>query len=331
MGREFIASRYPLPAEDHFQQVDENSWLIGGFFYTIGEAPSPAPKAYPLEDTSGYPRKGPKFPHGDMSLVLFSGVHEAVWSIGKATLKIKRYPSQHITREHANIEYVKSKGDVGFLTPDVLYHTESDFGYLIVLQESWGENLGEESWGKTLGEKWPKLSLDEKLHFADKVASAYKTMAEWTSDKICGGDGNQIASPPLYILDDDEPDHSHEKLHPLCKKIGMESSTFVFNDNWPSPLAVIVYGPDEPIRLRCWFNAGFVPKDCIRTELCCTNYWDLPPPCDISHEWRMLLQEHLRGEGFGVMLEYLKSRVRSNTDAKDSPRNTEASGTPSTE
>ncbi|KAK7418500.1 hypothetical protein QQZ08_011210 [Neonectria magnoliae] len=202
-------------------------------------------------------------------------------------------------REHANIEYVKSKGDVGFLTPDVLYHTESDFGYLIVLQESWGKNLAQE---------WPGLSRDEKLHYVDKVVSAYKTMAEWTSDKICGGDGNQIASPPLYIPmedNEDESDLSHEKLHPICKKMGMESSTFVFNENWPSPMAVIVNGPDEPIRLRCWFNAGFVPKDCIRTEICCTDYWDLPPSCDRPEEWRELLQERLRKEEFGVVLEYL--------------------------
>ncbi|KPM34147.1 hypothetical protein AK830_g12426 [Neonectria ditissima] len=320
MSEEHIRSLFPIVPDHYLKQVDKNNWLLGsdvlisrqnrtsrtnpywesdekGFFYTIGPAPSPLPRAYAMvEDISVRPRKGPDFPHDDMKLVLHSNYHQAVWKVGKAKIRLKRYASPNITREHATLEYVQSKEDLCFRTPEILYHGDFSFGYVIVIKEDWGTPLSE---------IWQTLGPGVQRQYVEKVANAYKQMAEWQCNRICGSDGNQSPIAPLSLNPEDnvdESDHSHKKLYAACLKMGMKPSTFIFSHYFPTVRAILVKSPEEDIMIRCWSEAAFVPKECIRTDICSSKFWS-HYTADSEYGWRSLLQESLKEKGFPLALE----------------------------
>lgn len=130
------------PVRESIQEIDDNSWLIGGrllltraqpsestWRYKIMNASAPLPKSRALSDTS------------DVKLIHDVGDVSAVFTIGDTALcKVRIIDLPHATREHTTLSWLHER-EWSFAIPKTLFHAEFDGRYYIVLDRVSGNTL----------------------------------------------------------------------------------------------------------------------------------------------------------------------------------------------
>ncbi|KAF7545369.1 hypothetical protein G7Z17_g9230 [Cylindrodendrum hubeiense] len=256
------------------QEIDDNSWLLDGKliisrqdtrssdcpcwetgegdFFTLSPAPSPEPKTRLV----AFGTIDPLF-----ELTSWNG-RVATWHIGNASMKIDtRLPSWY-SREHRMLEYIQSKGDLGFRTRPILYEAEID-GQFYLLRG----NLP----GTCLGHIWHTLQPDEKKYYVDQTANMVQKLAEFQSDTLCAPDGGMVREM-LFKPEYYHTPPTHDELVLVAEALKMDCSTFHLSLNDLSPGNIFVNGTDEPIGVHTWYLSAFLPKAWTRTKLCMSDY-----------------------------------------------------------
>ncbi|KAL6408268.1 uncharacterized protein AUP68_08123 [Ilyonectria robusta] len=187
------------------------------------------------------------------------GPESMIWDIGVARMRIMDLPLHHFGTGHRHLEYVQSKGDLGFLTPPILFKEEID-GRLYVLTG----NLP----GSYLGDVWHTLQPAAKDYYVEQTANMIQKLSELQSEELCAFDKSQVREHYMNtVLDVGVPSATNEELTRLAKTWDMDCSSFHFYVNNLSPWNIIVNGTDNPIGVAHWGMAGFYPKAWARTKL----------------------------------------------------------------
>ncbi|KAH7017194.1 hypothetical protein EDB80DRAFT_564489 [Ilyonectria destructans] len=286
------------------QEISETSWILGGKillsrtstptpgkpswssghgdFYTISEAPSPMP-----------PVRSPSYTDESLKLLCYAHEWKATWRVSEAYLLVQKPVSPLSAREHTTLEYIQSKGDLGFVTPRVHYHDEFDGRYYLILNDMPG---------KCMQKVWYTLGPDEKTYYIEQVVKMVKQLSEWQSDTMEGARGGPVLE---WFLNDPITGDSNIKPENLLRTaaaMNMDCLSFHFSHNDLKPCRITVNGIGKPIGVWNWSTAGFVPKDWIRTKFLRFRSMNLPSRSDEYNtevaEWRERIQERLGEEGF---------------------------------
>ncbi|AEO64257.1 uncharacterized protein THITE_2110209 [Thermothielavioides terrestris NRRL 8126] len=290
------------PVNQALQQVDESSWLFGdrilltrqatpaagcpswgdgnGLYYVVSEPPSPLPPSRPL------PAESP------IQKLYDAGGVSAVWRVGDAICKARKYPDPDMTWEHVTLDYLHNKcplGQLSFALPRVIHHVQSKDRYFIIQSRIPG---------KTLAEAWPFMDESTKEHYVTRIADICAELAAWTGDGVHGVDGRNLSDlylTPLRGVEDMSPGN----LLKNCVEIGMDCSTFVFYHCDLGPGNIIVNLKERSLGVVDWEMVGFVPREWIRTKVRVSSGLDLPGDDDeVRQEWRRRLQRRLAQNGF---------------------------------
>lgn len=153
----------------------------------------------------------------------------------------------------------QSKGDLGFLTPPILFKAKIE-GRLYVLTG----NLP----GSYLGDVWHTLPPAAKEYYVEQTASMVQKLSELQSEELCTFDKGQVREHYMNtVLDMGVRNATNEELTRLAKTWDMDCSAFHFYVNNLSPRNIILNGTDHPIGVAHWGVAGFYPKGWARTKL----------------------------------------------------------------
>lgn len=293
--------------KESIQQIDQDSWLVGnttvlrrtrtaenflwhdiqsGYYYTLNEV-NQSPPTYQLP------------PDSYITLVHESADVSAVWDLGNAYLKVKRFQDRgQATSENATLNWLSTK-DITFNIPKALYYKkEDDRSYLISSRVP----------GLTLEKAWTDLSEDEKEYYVTSVANVCKEMMDWTSNTISGVDGGQLPDPWLSPYCNPS-DYRPETLETNCKQLGLQitaDSIFVFFHNDLAPGNIIINPGQDKIGIIDWEMAGFVPWEWI-----CTKFWvcwgmDSNDTDHDPEDWRLRVARRLGQDGFPEFTEAWK-------------------------
>lgn len=266
-----------LISRQSVRSSDLPCWESGnGDFFTISQAPfttpqgpSPAPQPRPATfETHLIPARSQPCPQTPFTLIEHDPTG-MVWGIGEARMTIQHLPLPRFATEHPHLEYVQSKGDMGFLTPPILFKAEID-GRMYVLTG----NLP----GSYLGDVWHTLQPAAKDYYVEQTANMVQRLSEFQSEELCAFDKGQVNE--LYMnaeLDSGSRRATNEELTRLAKTWDMDCSTFHFCVNDLSPWNIVVNGTDNPIGVSHWGMAGFYPKAWARTKLSMLRYANLDP------------------------------------------------------
>jgi len=294
--------RLDYPVNQSLQQIDENSWLFGdqilltrqaspspgcpswrdgnGLYYVVSEPPSPLPPCRPLPAES------------HIKKLYDAGGVSAVWRIGDAICKARKYPDLNMTWEHVTLDHLHNKspfGKLSFAVPNVIYHVRSKDRYFIIQSRMPGE---------TLAEAWPSMDESTKEYYVSRIAGICKELAAWTGNGIHGVDGRNLSDlylTPLHGVEDMSP----QNLLSNCANLGMDCSIFVFYHCDLGPGNIIVDPGERSLAVVDWEMAGFVPLEWIRTKVRVSSGLDLHGDNDDSRqEWRSRLQRRLGQDGF---------------------------------
>ncbi|POR37709.1 Uncharacterized protein TPAR_02087 [Tolypocladium paradoxum] len=277
IGDKLLLSRQCSPSSDHPSWSDGN-----GLFYVLSEATDPPPESRPLSETS------------ELQKVYDIQTFSSVWRVGEAFIKVKKPLIPDATREHVTLDYVHSKGPVGFGIPDVYYHAEFNGRYYIVLSRLPGQ---------TLSEAWPNMDEPTKQDHVRRIANVCEELAAWKGDSISGVDGHQV-SDLFFTKLGWEKNCDPQHLVNNCKEMGMDCSSFVFYHCDLGPGNIIVNPTEGPIGIIDWEIAGFVPREWIRTKFCFCGGLDLPfKDMDARVDWRRRVTRQLGVMGFPEALD----------------------------
>ncbi|KAK0628273.1 kinase-like domain-containing protein [Bombardia bombarda] len=256
--------RESRPVNQSLQQIDENSWLFGD--------PLPA--------------------ESHIQKLYDAGGVSAVWRIGDAICKARKYPDPNMTLEHVTLDYLHNKcplGQLNFTIPNVIHHTRSEDRYFIIQSRLPGE---------TLAEAWPSMDEGMKEYYVSRVAGICRDLAAWTGGSVCGVDGRNLSDlylTPLHGIEDMSP----QNLLGNCAELGMDCSSFLFYHCDLGPGNIIVGPAERSLGIVDWEMAGFVPREWIRTKVCVSSGLDLPgDDDDLRQDWRRRLQRRLGQDGF---------------------------------
>ncbi|GKU04752.1 protein kinase protein [Fusarium langsethiae] len=98
------------------------------------------------------------------------------------------------------------------------------------------------------------------------IAEAYLQLSKWHNDRICGVDGGNVAHHWLAReAQGQDSSYNHEVIVKNFEDIGMYCSEFVFAHNHMMPLSFMVDEKQGLLGIFMWDEAGFVPKDWVRT------------------------------------------------------------------
>lgn len=290
------------PVNQSLQQIDENSWLFGdrillsrrasplpdcpswgdgnGSYYVVSEPPNPLPpcRALPAES--------------HIQKLYDAGGVSAVWRVGDAICKARKYPDPNMTLEHVTLDYLHNKcplGQLPFTIPDVIHHTRSEDRYFIIQSRLPGE---------TLAEAWHSMDESMKEYCVSRVAGICRDLAAWKGGNVSGVDGRNLSDlylTPLHGVEDMSP----QNLLGNCAQLGMDCSSFLFYHCDLGPGNIIVGPAERSLGIVDWEMAGFVPREWIRTKVCVSSGLDLPGDDDASRQdWRRRLQRRLGQDGF---------------------------------
>ncbi|KAF9777143.1 hypothetical protein IL306_004569 [Fusarium sp. DS 682] len=241
------------------EEIDDNSWMIGhvvfsrhaskpsgpcwddgkGAFFTVSDAPNPRPPTRPLSDTC--------------PIVYFETFGQ--YEIGLAYLNINLDIG---TPAHVTMEALADRS-LSFQVPKVYYHG-SHRNYYYVVYSSFPS-------GRNLIYAWPETKDHAiRARWAGQIADAYMELAKWSGSSITGIDGgllgdNWLSKNPW----NKEQGNSPETLRESCSEFGADCSELVFSHNNLHPLAFTV-NEKGLVGISLWEDAGFVPKDWIRTK-----------------------------------------------------------------
>ncbi|KAK7398313.1 hypothetical protein QQX98_012314 [Neonectria punicea] len=267
-----LLSRQRLPSSN------QPSWSDGnGLFYVLSDATGPRSESRPLSETS------------ELQKVYDAGGVSAVWRVGEAFIKVKEVTMPNATREHVTLDYLHSKGPLGFGIPNVHYHAEFNGRYYIVLSRLPGQ---------TLSEAWPNMDEPIKQDYVRRIANICEQLAAWKGDSISGVDAHQL-SDLFFTKLGGEKNCDPQNILNNCKELGMDCSSFVFYHCDLGPGNIIVNPTRGSIGILDWETAGFVPREWIRTKFCFSSGMDLPVEDeDIRPDWRRRVSRQLRDMGF---------------------------------
>ncbi|AEO60408.1 hypothetical protein MYCTH_2120439 [Thermothelomyces thermophilus ATCC 42464] len=290
------------PVNQSLQQIDENSWLFGdrilltrqaspppdrpswgdgnGLYYVVSEPPSPLPPCRPLPADS------------HIQKLYDAGGVSAVWRVGDAICKAKKYSDPNMTWEHVTLDHLHNKcplGQLSFAVPNVIHHVQSKDRYFIIQSRIPG---------KTLAEAWPSMDESTKEYYVSRIAGICTELAAWTGDGIHGVDGRNLSDlylTPLHGIEDMSP----QNLLRNCANFGMDCSQFVFYHCDLGPGNIIIDPGERSFGVVDWEMAGFVPREWIRTKVRVSSGLDLHGDDDESRQdWRRRLQGRLGQDGF---------------------------------
>ncbi|KAM0351847.1 hypothetical protein ACHAPU_002360 [Fusarium lateritium] len=255
-----------FPATGNFrlvEEVDANTWILGQVmisrhaskpsepcwedgkkaFFTIAEVPNPKPPSRPA---SGFTPI--------IDTIKTSQLENGLWDIGLAYL---RTGPDIGTKEHATLEALAEKSP-GFDVPAVLYHGVHGGVYHVVYSQLKSGSIAE---------YWPTADDALRTKWTQEIAEAYHDMSHWRGERISGTDGgnltiNALSKGPFEISSAYDPDVLRENL----EEVGLDCSELVFAHNNISPLSFMVLHDTGLIGITGWGDAGFVPKDWVRTQ-----------------------------------------------------------------
>ncbi|KAM0428958.1 hypothetical protein ACHAPT_006761 [Fusarium lateritium] len=271
-------------ASEMVHEVDENRWILAqvmisrhtteppsgaywadgeGGFLSISKAPDPLPPTREQVSASC-----PIVP------IFFTDGELGLWRIGPCELRMWWHDDG--TLEHVILEKVREKKleyKWSFEVPQTYYSAQHGDKYYIVTG-----TLA----GKSLCEVWPTIE-DEALKksYARQIAEAYRELSRWEgkTDQICGVDGEDLkelflGKPELNekgeVGEFAKDSHTPQQLLSNCKEIGMKCEDVVFcHNNW-RPHSFVVDG-NKLVGIIRWEEAGFVPRDWIRTKPSCNS------------------------------------------------------------
>lgn len=238
-----MSSRCKTHVNDSIEKVDEKSWLIAktlllsrqstsapghpswsdgedGFLVLTDAPTSPLPQMTP------HPPDSPIIPR-----VYAVGDQAAVWRAGEAFIKAHDIAVPAAAREHITLRFVHGKQPLDFNIPQVLYHTELDDRYFLILTRVPGE---------TLDAAWPNMDDAMRDYYASCAAEICDQMAAWEGTAITRVDGNLLHDnfPPKMrtpAIERYNPENYLKSLQPL-----MDLSKYVFYHRDQSPSNIII-------------------------------------------------------------------------------------------
>lgn len=290
---------------DTVKEVDDNAWIIGGealisrhnskppqpywegdqgSYFTMAQAPSPTPTTRRISDSC--PIK---------DAILKSCKWKGLYRIGNAYLSVS---ANRGAQEHNTLEALKDSS-FNFMVPTEYCHAVYGRLYHIVYSVLPG---------KSLVEVWPKTKdSDLKRKWTLQIAETYLQLSNWHNDRICGVDGGNLTHHWAVRESRIDPDsHTHEALIKNFKTVGMDCSEFVFAHNRMMPLSFMVDESNELVGIFMWEDAGFVPKDWVRTmtranafteSTILLHYHQWADPQDLD-DWETLIEDALIEKGF---------------------------------
>ncbi|KAL2199449.1 hypothetical protein P885DRAFT_30880 [Corynascus similis CBS 632.67] len=293
---------HDLPVNQSLQQIDQNSWLFGdrilltlqtspspgnpswedgnGLYYVVSEPPSPLPPCRPLPAES------------HIQKLYDAGGVSAVWRVGDAICKVKKFTDPNMTFEHVTLDYLHNKSpleQLSFAVPTVIHHAQSKDRYFIIQSCIPGE---------TLAQAWPSMDENTKDYYVSRIVHICLELEKWIDNGIHGVDGRNLSDTFLTPLRGPK-DMSSENLLRNCASLGMDCSKFVFSHCDLGPGNIIVNHREKFLGVVDWEMAGFVPREWIRTKVCVSSGLDLPGDDDASRvDWRRRLQGQLGKDGF---------------------------------
>lgn len=308
----FVPTLHSTPKRlaEFFREIDDSSWLIdrviisrhgseppsgtfwddgeGGFF-AISDAPNPPPET--REVSAACP----------INPIFNMGGCWGTWRIGVCELRIQGCVG---TLEHVTLEALKKGKDETtpwtFQIPRVYYHAIHGDRYYIVYSLLPG---------KSLCEVWPETEDEAiKERYARQIAQAYGQLSTWRGEKICGVDGKELTDGWIHKGRLPEGNCSPQQLWENCEEMGMDCSDLVFAHNNMRPHSFTV-DDNGLVGISRWENAGYVPRDYIRTKVS-SNAFLQGRSCDKrwseeqKNEWREKIGRALRelkvgDKGFG--------------------------------
>ncbi|KAK4893950.1 hypothetical protein LTR27_007756 [Elasticomyces elasticus] len=277
------------------KQITDRSWLFAGRL-VLSETDAPADQHswsdgkgvyYTITDASRAPPSTQDLPaDGDVQLVYDAGGVSAVWAIGNAYCKIKIL-EPHTTREHVTLEYLQTRAPLSFAIPRVIYQTEFDSLYCIVLSKVEGV---------ILDEAWDEMDERMKEQCVSQVVNICGELASWRGESVSGVDGNYLSE--LYLSGKDgasDPD----SLMEVCRAVNMDCTSLVFYHCDLGPGNIIVNMREGVVGIIDWETAGFVPKEWIRTKFRVSSGLNFAgDDQDCAVDWRVRVQRQLGEEGY---------------------------------
>lgn len=296
------------PVRESIQEIDKNSWLIGGKIlvsraslsdcdwqdgngagFKISDAPSPLPESRPLPPTS------------EIKLVYDAGDVSAVFDMGEAFCKIRILNIPGVTREHVTLAWMHERHreqEWSFSIPNVIHHAEYDGRYYIFLERVRGQ---------TINSMWETLDESKRQQYAEKVGDICVEMAKYTRNGMMSGvDGNVL--PELYLRKKDS-DCSPQNLQESCDDLKMDCSTLVFYHCDLGPTNVLVDVDTDRIGVIDWEIAGFVPVKWIRTKFGVSSGMDLSSGDEMN--WRRRVYYYLGMMDFDDVVDEFMTWMRS--------------------
>ncbi|KAF5676096.1 hypothetical protein FHETE_2223 [Fusarium heterosporum] len=253
------------------EEVNDNAWILGrvmisrhhskpsqpcwedgfGAFFTIAEAPSPKPDTRPASASCPI-----------IDALKTSQLESGLWQIGLAYLGTVLDIG---TKEHSTLEALAEKSP-DFDVPEVHYHGVHDGVYHVVYSLLLS---------RSIAEVWPTANDALRTKWTQQIAEAYHDLSKWRGERICGLDGgnlniNLLSKGPW----EDSAAYNPNVLRENLEEVGLDCSELVFAHNNTSPLSFMVLDSPGLIGITGWGDAGFVPKDWVRTQTRLNSFGD---------------------------------------------------------
>ncbi|KAF5233562.1 hypothetical protein FAUST_8106 [Fusarium austroamericanum] len=300
-----MVDRRTLKIYDLVKEVSENSWIINegalitrhhskpaqpywedgeGRFFTMEESLDPRPFTRRISDSC---------PITDACRM--STRYWGFFKIGQAYLNV----SLNFGAQQHNTLAALAKRSLDFMIPTEYCHGVYGLYYYIVHSILPG---------KSIAEVLPKTDDDAvKAGWGQQIAEAYDQLSKWHGDRICGVDGGNLGS--FYTTKngpfDDFSIYAPDKFQKNYEEVGLDCSEFVFAHNHMMPLAFMLDESNKLIGINFWGDAGFVPKDLVRTVTRSNSFRESVVMCNEYNwtpkdqwQWKRWIDNPLGEKGF---------------------------------